>query len=265
MKSTFLSSFAALLLFGGSLAFAQDATPVQTTPPGVWKLGTGFNYIRGDFGFTQDTELWSVPVNLTYDLPNWSFKAAMSYLEITGPANVAGGTTPIGGPVRPTTGTESGIGDTSLSATLHAHNVPGEIKVDLTGRVKVPTANEDKGLGTGETDVYVQTDLSQSFGKVTTFATLGYRFMGSTETTPLKDGPFFTAGAAYAVAGGKLVVGGAYDWQSRTVAGGDPGSNLIGFVASSPNERWNLVGFGLIGFNDASPEFGIGGLATYRF
>lgn len=265
MKPALCRFLFALPLLAGSVASAQDTTPVQTTPPAVVKLGTGFNYIRGDFGFTQDTELWSVPVNLTYDLPRWSFKGALSYLTIKGPANVAGGTTPIGGPPRPSSATESGLGDTSLSATFHARNVPGELKVDFTGRVKLPTADEDKGLGTGETDYYFQSDLSQTFGNVTVFATIGYRFSGDNATTRLKDGPFATAGAAYALAGGKAVVGAAYDWQSRTLAGGDPGSNLIGFVATSPNDRWNLVGFGLVGFNDASPEFGIGGLATYKF
>lgn len=258
-------SILTVLLLGCSSALAQTTTPVETTPPAVLKLGSGFNYIRGDFGFAQDTELWSVPVNVTYDIDRWTFKAGFSYLSIKGPANVAGGTTPIGGPPRPTSATESGFGDTSLAATFHAHDVPGDIKVDLTARVKLPTADEDKGLGTGETDYYLQTDLSQTFGKVTVFTTLGYRFMGSNASSPLKDGPFATAGAAYALAGGKAVVGAAYDWQSRTLPGADPGSNLIAFVASSPNDRWSLVGFGLVGFNDASPELGLGGLATYKF
>ncbi|ACB74975.1 hypothetical protein [Opitutus terrae] len=246
-------------------ATATPAPAVTTTPPAVVKLGSGFSYIRGDFGFTQDTELWSVPVNVSYDLPRWSLKAAFSWLSIKGPANIASGSAPVGGAPRPTSSTESGIGDTSLAATFHAHDVPGDVKVDLTGRVKLPTADEDKGLGSGETDYYVQTDLSQTFGQVTVFATLGYRFMGSNATNPLKDGPFATAGAAYAMAGGKAVVGAAYDWQSRTLAGADPGSNLIGFIATSPNDRWTLVGFGLVGFNDASPELGLGGLATYKF
>lgn len=266
MKNHARCALGALLLLACVSATAQSTTPaVETAPPAVVKLGTGFNYIRGDFGFTQDTELWSVPVNLTYDLPRWSFKAAVSYLTIKGPANVAGGTTPVGGAPRPTSATESGLGDTSLSATLHARNTPGEIKVDFTARVKLPTADEGKGLGTGETDYYLQTDLSQTFGKVTAFTTLGYRFMGSNARSPLKDGPFVTAGAAYALAGGKAVIGAAYDWQSKTLAGSDPGSNLIGFIASSPNDRWSLVGFGLVGFNDASPELGLGGLATYKF
>lgn len=244
-------------------AAAPDTAAVDATA-GVFKLGSGFGYSRGDYGFTQETELWSVPLNLSYDINRWSFKTSFSYLRITGPANVATGTTPGAGPARPTSATESGLGDTSVSATYHANPVPGELNVDFTARVKLPTADDDKGLGTGETDYYVQTDLSQTFGKITAFLTAGYRFMGSNPTSPLKDGPFATAGAAYALPDG-TVFGAAYDWQSKIVSGSEPGSNAIAFIATNPTDRWNLLAYGLVGFNDASPDFGIGGLATYKF
>ncbi len=255
---------AALLVALLPLAAAAQNTAVVETKPAVLKLGSGFNYSTGDYGFTQDTELWSVPLNLTYDVDRWTFKAAFSYLIIEGPANVATGTTPGAGPARPTSAVEHGLGDTSVSATFHANPVPGELNVDFTARVKLPTADEGKGLGTGETDYYVQTDLSRNFGKVTTFATLGYRFMGTNATSPLKDGPMATAGAAYPIAD-KTVIGAAYDWQSRIVSGAEHGSNGLAFIATNPNPNWSLLAYGLVGFNDASPDFGLGGLATYKF
>lgn len=261
MKLPLLTCLAAIASLSLPLAARSQTAQPQ---PAVLKLGTGFNYSKGDYGFTQDTELWSVPLNLSYDADRWSLKAAFSYLTIKGPANVATGTTPAGGPARPTSETESGFGDISVSATYHANPVPGELNVDFTARVKLPTANEDRGLGTGETDYYVQTDLSQTFGKITTFATLGYRFMGSNAASPLKDGPFATAGAAFP-ATDKTIVGLAYDWQRRIIAGAEHGSNAIGFVANNPNDRWSLLAYGIAGFNDASPDFGFGGLVTYKF
>lgn len=243
---------------------AETPSPAAEVTAPVIKLGTGFTYITGDYGFTQTTDLWSVPVNLSYDVERWSLKAAFSYLTIKGPANVATGSSPTGGAPRPTSATESGIGDTSLSATYHANPVPGELNVDFTARVKLPTADEDKGLGSGETDYYVQTDVSQTFGKITTFATLGYRFMGRNAASPLKDGVFATAGAAVRV-NDKTIVGAAYDWQSRILSGAQAGSNLIGFVARNPNDRWSLLAYVIAGLNDASPDLGIGGLVTYKF
>ena len=258
--------FFILLSPGLVIAPLHAATPEPATEvgPPVIKLATGFTYITGGYGFSQTTDLWSVPVNLSYDVERWSLKAAFSYLTIKGPANVATGSSPAGGAPRPTAATESGIGDTSLSATYHANPVPGELNVDFTARVKLPTADESKGLGSGETDYYVQTDVSQTFGKITTFATLGYRFMGSNAASPLKDGMFATAGAAVR-ANDQTILGAAYDWQSRILPGAEAGSNLIGFVARNPNDRWSLLAYVIAGLNDASPDLGIGGLATYKF
>lgn len=248
------------LLTGSSSALAQT----EPASPAVIKLGSGFNYSRGDYGFAQDTELWSVPLNLSYDIPRWSLKAAFSHLTVKGPANVATGTTPSAGPARPTSAKQSGFGDTSISATYHANPVPGELNVDFTARVKLPTGDEDKGLGTGETDYYLQTDLNQTFGKVTLIATAGYRFMGSNEISALKDGPYAMAGAAYRLTD-KTVVGAAYDWHSKIIEGSENAHNLLAFVATNPNDRWNLLAYGLMGLNDASPEIAVGGLATYKF
>jgi hypothetical protein len=249
-----------ILMAGSTVAIAQT----EAVAPAVIKLGSGFNYSRGDYGFTQDTELWSVPLNLSYDLPRWSLKASFSHLTVEGPANVATGTTPSAGPARPTSARESGLGDTSVSATYHANPVPGELNVDFTARVKLPTGDEDAGLGTGETDYYFQVDVNQTFGKVTLIGNVGYRFMGSSALSPLKDGFYAMAGAAYRVTE-KTVAGAAYDWHSRIIEGSENASNLLAFVATNPNDRWNLMAYGLMGFNDASPEIALGGLATYKF
>jgi hypothetical protein len=249
-----------LLLTSSTVALAQT----EPATPAVIKLGSGFNYSRGDYGFSQDTELWSVPLNLSYDIPRWALKSSFSYLTVKGPANVATGTTPSPGPARPTSAKQSGLGDTSLSATYHANPVPGELNVDFTARVKLPTGDDDKGLGTGETDYYLQTDVNQTFGKVTLIATAGYRFMGSNEVTRLKDGLYAMAGAAYRLTD-KTVAGAAYDWHSKIIEGSDNAHNLLAFVATNPNDRWNLLAYGLMGFNDASPEIALGGLATFKF
>ena len=151
-----------------------------------------------------------------------------------------------------------------LSATYHARPVPGELNVDFTGRVKFGTADEDKGLGTGETDYYGQIDLYQNFGTITPFGTVGYRVLGTNATFQLKDGMYASAGAAFRVST-KTVVGAAYDWRSRIIEGAQNGTDAIAFVSTSPNDRWNVLGYLLTGFNDASPDYGVGGLATYKF
>jgi hypothetical protein len=252
------------LLFAGSPLIAEDAVEVQT--PTVVKLGAGFDYSRGDYGFTQVTEVFMVPLNLSLDKDRWSYKATLPYIAIIGPASVvtgSGGATS-GAPPRPTSQKESGVGDVMLSATYHARPVPGGLNVDLTGRVKFGTADEEKGLGTGETDYYAQVDLYQNFGVITPFATFGYRMLGSNAMFPLEDGWYATAGAAFRVSA-KTVVGAAYDWRSRIIDGAENGTDALAFISMNPNDRWNVLAYVLVGFNDASPETGVGGALTYRF
>lgn len=257
----------ALALFSlTTLACAQDSTAVAVAPATV-KLGVGYDYSRGDYGLAQDTEVTFVPAHLSYDQGRWGFKASIPFINIKGPATVVagGGTgTGAGAPTRPTTSSESGLGDVTLAATYHARPVPGELNIDLSGRVKFGTADEAKGLGTGETDFYTQIDLYQNFGVITPFANVGYRFLGSSQAYQLKDGFYATAGAAFRVSD-KTVVGAAYDWRSRIIDGAEHGTDALAFVSVTPDETWNVLGYVLVGFNDASPDLGVGTLLSYKF
>lgn len=266
MNSSLLRALAFLSLPAG--LFAQEATsPAPAPTPANIKLGVGYDYSRGSYGLSQDTEVTFIPLHLNYDLDRWAFKASIPYITIKGPATVvAGGGTGSGGgaPTRPTTSSESGLGDITFSGTYHLRPVPGELNIDLTGRVKLGTADEDKGLGTGETDYYVQIDLYQNFGVITPFANVGYRFLGSNPSFQLEDGFYATAGAAFRLSD-TTIVGAAYDWRYRIIDGAKNGTDALGFISYTPNETWNVLGYILIGFNDASPDLGLGTLLSYKF
>jgi hypothetical protein len=241
----------------------HSPAPVPAPQP-AFKIGSGFDYSSGDYGFTQKTEVLSIPLNLAYEQDRWAFRATFPYIRIKGPATVGAGLDPIAAPGRPVSQQESGFGDTVLSGTYHAHPAPGELNVDFTGRVKFGTADKDKGLGTGETDFYAQTDLYQVFGNVIPFVSLGYRFLGSNATYPLKDGFYFSAGTSFRLSPA-TVVGAAYDWRSKIIAGAQDASDGIVFVSTNATDHWNILGYLLKGFNDAAPDYGIGGAATYKF
>jgi len=250
-----------------SAGFASETTNSPANLPApqpAFKVGVGFDYSSGDYGFTQKTEVLSIPLNLAYEQDRWAFRATFPYIRIKGPATVVAGLDPIAAPVRPVSRQESGFGDVVASATYHANPTPGELNVDFSGRVKFGTADKDRGLGTGETDFYAQTDLYQVFGDVIPFVSLGYRFLGSNATFPLKDGPYFSAGTSFRLSP-TSVVGAAYDWRSRIIDGAKNASDAIVFVSTNPNDRWNLLGYLLAGFNDAAPDYGLGGAATYKF
>ncbi|HVU23209.1 MAG TPA: hypothetical protein VHE13_03725 [Opitutus sp.] len=264
------------LLFAAQVALAaapaQDTTNPPVPPPtAAIKLGTGFDYSSGDYGFSQNTEVFAIPVNFAYEEQRWALRATWPFLTIKGPATIVAGsatsspgTTSTGAPGRPVTGSESGLGDLQVSATYHFHPVPGELNFDLTGRLKLPTADEDKGLGTGKTDFYAQADIYQAFDRFVPFATLGYRFLGRSTFYPLKDGPYTSAGVSYRMTA-TTVVGGAFDWRSKIVVGAQDATDALGFVSTNLSDRLNLLGYALVGFNEAAPDYGLGGSVTYKF
>lgn len=258
-----------LLLFISGLALACSSVGAQTavTLPSspVIKTGLGIDYSRGDYGFASDTEVLSTSANFSAETPRWVLRAAIPYVTVKGPANVVSGSGPVfAAPARPTRSYQGGLGDILASATFHAKPSADELNVDLTGRVKFGTADEAKGLGTGETDFFAQTDFYRRFGKITPFATLGYQFLGDTAAYVLEDGPYATVGSTFRVAEA-TVLGAAFDWRSRLVQNGKDASDTLLFVSHNPNDRWNVMGYVLKGFTDASPDLGIGGMFTYRF
>jgi len=68
-------------------------------------------------------------------------------------------------------------------------------------KIKFPTADEDRGLGTGEFDETIGVDLSkQLLERMSGFLTLAYTFIGDPPGTNLRDSFAGSIGAAYAVA-----------------------------------------------------------------
>jgi hypothetical protein len=253
----FPSCLAGLLLL--SSVSAQTA-PAPAAPP-VITFGTGFDFSRGDYGLATDTEVISVPLILGYSTGPWSFDARVPWTRIEGPATVVagGGTT-----VRPTTAAESGLGDIFVSSSYRFGAVVGGLNMSATVRVKLPTADESRGLGTGLADYYGQVDFYQTFGAITPFASLGYSMLGSNATYALEDGPYATAGARFRTSD-RTVLAAALNWRDRLVAGGPYGTEAMLAVTHDLNARWRLLVYAMGGFTDASPDVAGGLQFSYRF
>lgn len=247
---------------------AATAAPAQTVPPPTTTLrtDTSLNYSRGDYGLADDTEVWVALLNTTYETASWRLQAALPVINIKGPATVVGniGDGVTSAPGRPTDDSETGLGDLTLGAAYKFGPVVQGINLDLGARVKLPTADEDKGLGTGEFDTYVQADVYKSLGKIVPFGTLGYRFLGSNQTYRLKDGVFASGGIASPITTA-TTVGASLNWRERIIAGGDHATELMAFALHNLDQQWRVQGYVLKGFTDASPDLGVGGMVGYRF
>ena len=260
MKSISSSSslFAALLLAGGisSLSAQITADPVSSG-----KFEPGFSYSRGSYGLATDTEVYSAPLALSIEEGPWTLRGAVAWLSIKGPATV---TADSALPNRPTTASEAGLGDFSASLAYKFPSDPAGWVWTVTGRVKFPTANEDKGLGTGQTDYYGQIDLMKSFPSVTPFFTVGYRWLGNSPRYPLENGAYAAAGLAFP-AGPKTTLSVGGEWRQAVVSGADDAMEASVSVFQRLSDTWTVSLNALKGFNDASPDFGFGITLGYAF
>src|SRR5258706_5555723 len=144
---------------GCAFALGTGAAFFSYGADGELSAGLGVNYSSGKYGTSADTNLLSIPLSARYESDLWTLKLTVPYLSVTGPANVVPGVGRIDSAGRPRrrtfagTTTESGLGDTVASATYKAYYDAGTKRgLDLTGRLKLPTAGADKCLGTGSAD-----------------------------------------------------------------------------------------------------------------
>lgn len=259
--SRLLFAFASLLLL--SRPTPGRAQTVASDPPRItYKLESGVTYSRGDYGLAEDTEVFVVPFSLVAETGPWVFRATLPWVSIKGPASVIGDTG-TGGPVRPTNARESGLGDSTLSVTYRLNPGVDRLNIDLTGRVKLPTGDDARGIGTGKTDEYAQVDLYRTFGWITPFGTAGYRWLGDGRYQ-LEDGGYASGGLLFNLAPGTSV-GASVEWRSRLVAGAENATEGSVFVFQRFSEHWNGSLSVMKGFTDASANYGTSAQLSYTF
>ena len=91
---------------------------------GLTTLSIGADYSSGNYGASERTEIFYVPVTAKHETGRWTLKLVVPYIRITGPSNVIGAADPVvtlpgAGAVRRT---ESGIGDVVASAFRNVLN-----------------------------------------------------------------------------------------------------------------------------------------------
>jgi hypothetical protein len=173
-------------------------------------LAVGGEYSTGDYGDPQDTAVWYEFVSARYVMSPLAFKATVPFLQIDGPATVTDDGEVGGGGADRMVG---GIGDVSLSTTYMFAWKPQKIYWDLMGRVRLPTGDENDGLGSGEIDYSLASTLTKEFERLSLYVEAGYRFLGSSVARPREDGmlpaPISTDLAR------ETEIGASFDWRER--------------------------------------------------
>jgi hypothetical protein len=259
------------LLFAGA-AHADDGL----------SLGVGVDYTSGKYGTDTTTDITSIPFTAKYASGNWTYKASLPWVHVSGNPNVLPGLGEIpnsnphgrgrgqgnsggggGGTGTPVdSGSASGIGDLRLAAT-YSFDTGSPLGVDLTGNVKIATADADKGLGTGANDYGVAVDLYRAVGAATLFGGVGYTKLGTTQYIDVNGVANANVGASWKVGTGS--VGAMYDYRQAASSASDPRSEVTGFYSLGAGPSGKVQFYATAGLSDGSPDWGGGVSYTHGF
>lgn len=226
-------------------------------------LLAGYDYSQGDYGSQTDTKIKYIPISIKLEKSRLVYKLTIPHITITGPGNLVGRDTISGGSVSNTITTESGLGD--IVAAVSYNLLPYQLNrplIDLTAKVKIPTADESRGLGSGKFDFYFQADGLYSIKKTSLFGTLGYKIYGDTPNINYKNVYYYTLGTNYLFSE-NISAGVVYDYREASTRNGFERKEFTAYINKKLNSKMKLLGYLVRGLSDGSPDLGIGFSLSY--
>lgn len=261
IKQISLATLSVTSICMSSRVCAQDPGAMQHN------LSLGGYYSSGDYGEAVDTRIRYFPMSYQYQSDNWGFQLTVPHLEINGLGNVL---VNVGGVTRAQASDEKvssrGLGDTVASITYQFDSSDdAALFFDLVVEAKIPTADEDKGLGTGEYDYGVQLDVYKPWKSATLFGTVGYKFRGKTELfSGLEDSPFAELGISIPL-NASLSGGLIYDFSAPASGYSKEIHEFLPFVSWAITPRWSLMGYAAWGVTEDSPDYAVGAQLSLRW
>lgn len=252
-----------LIVFVLLVLFASTTT--ATAGDNVLKFSAGAEYTSGNYGGTESIDELYVPLTVKYFVDRYVFRLTIPYLRVTSPTGtlLADGTILLGTGER---NTESGLGDIIAAATyrdLLNSEAVSDFALDITTRIKFGTADENRGLGTGENDYTFQAELFKYFDRFTSFGILGYKFRGDPAGINLSDSWLALLGGQYKVSP-LLSAGVDFYIQQASLAGVDDQKEVTAYLGYKLSKTQLLNGYFLQGFGDRAPDWGVGIMITFR-
>ena len=254
------------LFLSGCVFFA--ATPDASAQLG-WKLSASAEYETGTFGSGDRTDTWYVPVTLKRYLPEGEMSFTVPYIrQKSGPevANVGGTTTRIRKAAGPVT-TNSGLGDMLLKGSYYVLKEDYKEGLDLSvaAKIKLPTADEKKGLGTGEFDEGVGVEFGKQLGADwSVFIDAYYTLIGDPKGVDLKNRFSFDAGVNARV-NATLTASVFYSQDSALLEDLTAERDISASLDYEVTKEFHLFGGGSVGLTGTSKDYGMNAGVSVRF
>ncbi len=261
-----------ILLWTLPTANALERDRLGLVEQGEFSLLTGLQYEEGDYGTSDSTSLWRIPISVSYRKTNFSLFASVPFLFASSDGDIVISSRPNKGSPGMSSSTlrtkdeiVSGIGDIVLSGSYYPPpDVRKEIEYRLTAIYKLGTADADKGFGTGEDDISLETGAVKHIDEYALSGTLGYEISGDTPDFSYHDVFYGTAGLTKQLARNKQIGGYLYFSQALTDASKEP-LELSFFYYTPTAKTRSLYLFLSKGLSDGSPDFSLGGSLQFYY
>jgi len=278
---------------------------------GTYAVGIGFEYYNGDYGTSEETDSYSIPLTFNYyPTQRWDFQLKIPYVYVSssstlrigdiqvpvdnppgasggGPGSGSGGTgtgtgmgAGTGSAATPlavdtladetvtalnTSDSQSGLGDAVLSfgyILVQESNKAPEIRPNAY--IKIPTGDEDKGLGTGEFEYGIGVDVSRWWDDWFTYIETTYNIQNGDEDWGLKDYPEAGVGVGYSLNKNLFPIWSVWGASAPS----EESSSLLETTLELNILTEGSMSFqvwGTKGLADSSPDYGLGGSIFWLF
>lgn len=250
------------------LACGVSTAQADEQDESYWRLDFDTAFFTGDFGAGEDSKIdfSALTTRLRYRQKRAEFRLSAPLLRLSGDARLIGGT-PIGngdppGPI-PTPSPEttvSGLGDMSLrldyDLLVGSYQKPW---LTLLTKVKFPTGDETKGLGTGELDYEAGLLFAQPVGRGMLLLDGRYNILGEPEGVAFENVTTLSGGISVALGESRRSsVYSFYEHRSHPVGGLDARESItLGLTGSSGKTKsfkWTVAAF--TGLSDTAEDWG---------
>ena len=259
--------------FGCALASNALAAPTSDREPQL-RFTTGVDYSSGDYGRAQETTVLAVPMSARMSFGKWALRASIPYLDIEGPADIViidDGTAPGAGGGGDPTGTpgaprrRSGLGDTTLAATYSMTKLGGtRAYLDVTGRIRLPTGDEAKGLSSGAVDYGLNAELGHAWRKGGAYVNVGRRFLGDPDDVTTRVDGWQGSVGGWVNTSRKTELGAYVSMREASFRNATDPAEVGAYAAYRFTRKWRVQLLASTGLSDASPDFGTALSIAYR-
>ncbi len=226
---------------------------------------SGLDYSLGSYGNAVKTSITAVPLIAKYSDGPLVLKVSTAMIQMTSPGGViAGGDGNFAiGSTNTNKRTVSGFGDLIVGSSYTVHEGNGWL-VDITGKIKLPTGEKDKGLSTGKTDYTALVDVYKSIQKVTVNVGGGYKWVGDPAGVNFRNVYLWNGGVSTNLSDA-VRVGMSLDYAQSVVTGLKPRQELMAYMLRQLEGGWKLQVYGSAGLNNNSPDVGAGVVLGYNY